>query len=77
MVDLKLLVAADGTVSNRKILQSSDLRGLDGASLVAARRGTFRPAIEKDWPVQSWTQARYTWSVEKQTAAVTYQPARL
>ena len=60
-VALMVLVGADGKVRDAKITQSSGSRDLDKATLVAASKCTFVPAVTDGVAVASWFGLRQQW----------------
>jgi TonB family protein len=55
MVVLHVLVKADGTVANVKVVQG--VTGLNDAAIAVVRRWTFEPALDHDGnPIEAWTR---------------------
>lgn len=62
-VRLALLVEADGSVKDRKVVASSGHRELDKASLRAGANCKFGPAPNDNGRAPGWTTVQYRWVV--------------
>lgn len=60
-VRLALLVGADGSVKDKKVVASSGHRELDKASLRAGAHCKFGTAAKDSSPAPGWTTVQYTW----------------
>lgn len=60
-VRLALLVSADGSVKDRKVIDSSGHRELDKASLRAGAHCKFGAAPKDSSSVPRWTTVQYRW----------------
>lgn len=61
---LRLLVDVDGTVTDRRIEQSSGFELLDEAALTALSRCKFTPGTVDGHPQTAWARLRYVWKLE-------------
>ena len=64
-VNLKLLVGADGTVSDVQVVSSSGVIDLDQAAVTAARAYLFEPALQNDRPIPQWVTVVVTFRKPK------------
>ncbi len=62
-VAIKLLVQADGSVTDAKLVESSGYASLDRASLRAGAKCKFKPASKGGEATQGWVNVRYTWVI--------------
>lgn len=63
-VTVGFLVDANGHVMDSKITGSSGFMRLDMAAQTALSKCSFRPAMEKGKPVQSWAHVKYVWKLD-------------
>jgi protein TonB len=61
---VEALVDIDGTVADARVLKTSNNQTLDAAAVEAARRATFRPAMQRDNPVRVWVSIPYRFSLQ-------------
>ena len=62
-VILSVLVKADGSVADAKVLESSGYSQLDRASLRAGANCKFKPGTKDGQAVPSWVKVRYSWII--------------
>ena len=67
-VTLGFLIAADGRVSESKIIKSSGFPLLDISAKDAIALCKFKPALQDGKPVQAWMQMQYVWTLEDSAA---------
>jgi bla regulator protein BlaR1 len=63
-VTLGFLVAADGSIVEAKVKESSGHEDLDIAARDAIKLCKFHPAVKDGTPVQSWMQMQYVWTLK-------------
>jgi protein TonB len=63
VVGVRIALAADGSVRQVELTQSSGSRHLDEAALTAARASTFAPALRNRTPVESEAVASYRYEL--------------
>lgn len=62
-VKLALLVGADGSVQDAKVVESSGYSTLDKASLKAGVKCKFTPATKDGANTAEWTKVQYSWVI--------------
>lgn len=65
IVHLRVLITPQGTVSAIEISSSSGTAGLDEAAVDSVRKWKFRPALQGDKAVESWTIVPINYSLLK------------
>lgn len=63
-VNLALLIAANGTVADAKVEQSSGSRVLDRAAIAALSICQFKPATNNGVAEPAWGKIAYVWSLD-------------
>ena len=63
-VNLRFLIAADGSVSKSVVLKSSGYPGLDQAARSSIEKCRFKPGTSNSKPVASWVRVQYVWTLE-------------
>ncbi|UGQ48871.1 energy transducer TonB [Massilia endophytica] len=62
-VTMKLLVGADGSVTDAELIESSGYRALDKASLRAGSKCKFKPAAKDGQITPGWIKVQYSWVI--------------
>ena len=70
---VQVLVDADGTIAETKLLKSSGYEILDNAGLDAAREWTFSPAEHEGKPVKVWVSIPFSFNL-KESSTPSSQP---
>jgi TonB family protein len=65
MVSMKLLIAADGSVSELQPAGSSGFEQLDRLTHDAIRKCIFKPTLVDGKPVAAWSRFNYVWSADE------------
>ncbi len=63
VVEMKLLVRADGSVGDGQITRPSDSQGLDSATLNEVTDCKFIPAMHEGVAVDAWFSFKYDWKI--------------
>lgn len=71
---LALLIGADGTVQEAKIVKSSGHADLDNAARSGMAQCTFKPGTVDGVPTAAWQMVSYIWSQDGAPAPVSTSP---